>query len=292
MIKLVLTDLDDTLIPHGSESASARSREAIHVALEAGLHFGPLTGRPPADMAWMFAGDAACYASGGFANGQIMYLDGQVVREVPISRALLERVQLVLDEFGEAFLTLYDPYKADSAFFVTKNTEITEALEVFPYGISASVLEKVADFPAPVEDPEPGYLKANIHCSCSQERMVDLRNLLAKEIPELGFVFPSLHAPLIDVTPGGWNKGSAVLALAEALGVTPDEVAVFGDSDNDLAMIRAVPNSVAVANASEEIAGAARWHIGASADDAVADALLDMAEALQRQTMPSFMTGA
>jgi hydroxymethylpyrimidine pyrophosphatase-like HAD family hydrolase len=54
-------------------------------------------------------------------------------------------------------------------------------------------------------------------------------------------------------------------------------------------MLEAVPNSVAVANASEQISAGTRWHIGASADDAVADALFDIAGAAAEGSMPSFM---
>ena len=52
---------------------------------------------------------------------------------------------------------------------------------------------------------------------------------------------------------------------------------VFGDAGNDLSMLSHVPDSVAVANATPEAAAAARWHIGACADDAVADAVLALA---------------
>jgi hydroxymethylpyrimidine pyrophosphatase-like HAD family hydrolase len=54
-------------------------------------------------------------------------------------------------------------------------------------------------------------------------------------------------------------------------------------------MIEAVPNSVAVSNASPEVARAARWHIGSSADDAVADALFQIAEAAETGELPAFM---
>ena len=70
--------------------------------------------------------------------------------------------------------------------------------------------------------------------------------------------------------------------LAERMGVGVDEVVVFGDADNDLPMLRAVPNSVAVAGATSEAAAAARWHIGACEDDAVAAAI----EALSRGEWP------
>ena len=52
---------------------------------------------------------------------------------------------------------------------------------------------------------------------------------------------------------------------------------VFGDAGNDLAMFDAVENAVAVANATPEAAVAARWHIGACADDAVAQIIEQVA---------------
>ena len=64
---------------------------------------------------------------------------------------------------------------------------------------------------------------------------------------------------------------------------------MFGDSDNDLPMIDAVFNSVAVANANEAVTAAARWHIGAAADDAVAEALHQIAACAATGEMPPFM---
>ena len=40
MIKLVLTDMDDTLIPAGHDGASDYAIEGIHAMRAAGLHFG------------------------------------------------------------------------------------------------------------------------------------------------------------------------------------------------------------------------------------------------------------
>ena len=54
-------------------------------------------------------------------------------------------------------------------------------------------------------------------------------------------------------------------------------------------MIDAVPNSVAVANANEAVTAAARWHIGAAADDAVAGALHQIAACAATGEMPPFM---
>ena len=55
-------------------------------------------------------------------------------------------------------------------------------------------------------------------------------------------------------------------------------------------MLYSVPNSVAVANAVPAVKRDARWHIGASADDAVADAFYEIAAAAREGRMPSFMS--
>ena len=133
------------------------------------------------------------------------------------------------------------------------------------------------------------WIKANVHVSGPRERLVRVRDLLRAECPGLDFVFPSPTAPLIDITPHGWDKAAGVRELARELGVTLDELETFGDSENDLPMIAAVPNSVAVANASEDVAKAARWHIGSAREDSVAVALEQIAAAAATGAMPAFM---
>lgn len=54
------------------------------------------------------------------------------------------------------------------------------------------------------------------------------------------------------------NKGSAIVALARALAIDPAHVAAFGDSENDIPMLREVGNGIAVANADRAVRDAAR----------------------------------
>ena len=293
MIKLALTDLDDTLIAFGTPSATKRSRDAIHALLAEGLHFGPVTGRLPVDMGWMFDGDEPCYATGAFSNGQIVRVDGETVRTVTLDVAALERLESVLDSFdSDAYLALYHPWTAGETAYVTRRAErlLANPPETYKRSIE-KIVPRVTDFPdAPEPGGTPGYVKANVQCACSRERMVELRDLLREEVPEFDVVFPSAVAPVLDIMPSGWNKGDGVRVLAEALGLAPDEYVAFGDSENDLAMIEAVENSVAVENASETVARAARWHIGPCADGAVDDALVEIAAAWREGRLPGFMS--
>lgn len=240
MIKLVLTDMDDTLIPAGQDGASDYAIEGIHAMQAAGLHFGPVSGRQPSAMGWMFRNRSECFSTGAFCNGQVMFVDGEVVASRATDNDALMRLADYLEqETDDTYLKVYslgDDFWDNDAYCVTS-------------------------------DPER----------------------VAAEVPELSLVFPNNRVRLFDILPAGWDKGCAALELARALGLTPDEVAVFGDSDNDLPMIDAVPNSVAVANANEAVTAAARWHIGAAADDAVAGALHQIAACAATGEMPPFM---
>ncbi len=284
MIKLVLTDLDDTLILNGLPRATDHALAGIHAMLDAGLHFGPVSGRIPSALGWMFGYDEACYATGALCNGQMVYVDGELVHVESLDGGELNRLAEVLSHIPAAVLTMYDidePNDDDAGYFVSPDpAHLAHILEEFHH------IRRTA-----TRLTEPTYIKANIHCKGSREHITWVRDMLREEFPSMDFVFPSPTAPLIDISPAGWSKGTSVEVIARELGIGMDEVATFGDSENDLSMICAVPNSVAVANASPEIAEAARWHIGTSESDAVADALFQIADAASRGEMPAFMQG-
>ena len=281
MVKLVMADLDDTLIPFGADHASASAISAIHSLLDAGIHFGPVTGRVPATMERMFQNDVACYQTGAFANGQIVTVDGKTIQRVMISGEALRKVSLFLDNMNvNAWLAVYNAEDLRDVNLVTRFPERVKANPPETWG--KSVFGIVPD----VQDRE--YLKANIQCSCSRDQMILIRDRLRKLLPGLSFVMPSLTAKVVDVNAGEWDKGDSVRLIADYLSVSLEEVVVFGDSENDLPMIKSVPNSVAVANADIEVSRAARWHIASAKDDAVATAMLDIARASKEGGEPTF----
>ncbi len=296
MIRLILTDLDDTLIPAGAHCLSGHAARAIHAALDAGVRFGPVSGRPPYAMQRMFAGDEALFSTGVYVNGQVIYIDGELVCLKTVSGELLEKVATRLEGIDEAYACVFGqgfegsgaPRESSSLLGGAAQMRLVardpKRLETHPPAVidgDRTIIGRV---------PEGEYYKANVRFSpCSRKRMVEVRDMLVADVPELDYVFPSNTAPVLDILPKGWDKGCGVRLLADLLGVAPDEVVAFGDSDNDLAMLRAVPNPVAVANANDDVKRVARWQIGSCEDDAVADAILDVADAFRRGAMPSFM---
>ena len=283
MIKLVLTDLDNTIIPHRPGEAfqdaklSDKGLAAIRALVDAGGHFGPVTGRPPSSMAETFRNEAWTYSTGAFANGQLVFVDGQVVHREWTPAEPLQRVSDILDEQADGFLVFFDMEGGGPNWGVSRKFDLSQT--------GGSEFLRVSRMIPEVEGPT---LKVIVRMRGSDDTL-RLRNLLSREVPELDFMLPSPDAKVIDITPKGYGKGSAVRVMAEVLGISLDEVATFGDADNDLSMLEAVPNSVAVANASARAAAAARWHIADALEDSVAEAIAQIAEATARGEMPAFM---
>mgnify|MGYP000509024518 CR=1 FL=1 len=77
----------------------------------------------------------------------------------------------------------------------------------------------------------------------------------------------------LELMPAGVNKGMAVAALAQRLGIGPESVMALGDYDNDVSMLSYAGVSVAMANASERARAAARYRTLSNDEDGVAHAI-------------------
>ena len=77
----------------------------------------------------------------------------------------------------------------------------------------------------------------------------------------------------LEFTKKGVTKGTALLRLAEQLGVAPEATMAIGDSENDLSMIEAAGIGVAMGNASELVKNHADYITGTNAQDGVASAI-------------------
>lgn len=276
MIRLVLSDLDSTLIWQEDHVITPFALEAVHALQDAGVHFAPCTGRIFRDLPSMFAGDATACSTAVTSNGQLTYLDGALVDSVEIDHAALLSVRALLEGVDDAYLVVeYEGQKVavavDLDFVLAHPDNFWSVLRAAP------------------DVPEVPCYKANVRVVGSYERAQEVASELAKGCPALDFVCPMPGTPHIDLTPRGFGKDHGGDVLVERLGITPDEVCCFGDAENDLAVLRHFGRSVAVANAVPAVRACARYHIGPADEDSVARALLDIAEATRAGRLPAFL---
>ncbi|WP_248921463.1 HAD family hydrolase [Olsenella intestinalis] len=288
MIKLALTDLDETLIHFGLSRATDHALAAIEEAQAAGVHVAAVTGRIMDGLLDAFDGRESCCRTAALSNGQIVLVDGELAHAEYLDHDALALVaDLLREEPGYVLNVVLGAEAPRSHRVIVCDDPSVEAKIHTTDGVTVECRPDLPDAP---------IIKANVHVLKNVERMAEVRARMEALSEKITFVSPGDSVPLLDIAPAAWGKDVGADILCEALGLSRDEVAVFGDAENDLDIMRAFPNSVAVANATEEVAAAARWHIGASADDAVADALLDIAraareaEATGADVMPAFMS--
>ena len=278
MIKLVVTDIDDTFVAVGRPHATEHALASVHALQDAGVEFSVVTGRRMSAIRKLFCEDESCFQTAITSNGQRIYCDGECIHTQYLSHDALVRAAEVISNFEGYAIGLYKGHEVELV--------ATSAEEVERYGLAfwntAHLVDGVSEHP---------YYKANVRVGHGPgvASRAEVRTAIARACPEFNLFYPGPN--YIDLLPAGWGKDSAVCLLAGHLGLEFEEVAAFGDEENDLNMLYSVPNSVAVANAVPAVRRDARWHIGASADDAVADAFFEIAAAAHEGRMPSFMQG-
>ena len=282
MIKLVLSDMDGTLLPKGGSNVSYRTVRAVRSLLDAGVRFAPATGRQVYELEERFFGVQECYQTAITANGKRVFVDGELRHEILMDREVLVRLERELADIPNAFLIVEPANNPDGS----RSWPCIGARE----GDAAWFGQHVG-FPAEVVDalPDEEFVSAEIACAGSDAQYEQVIERARKVVPECDFVTSQTH--WCDVLPKGANKGSALLRLLDELGITADEAVFFGDMENDLALMELVPDSVAVANATPAAVEAARWHVGDVADEGATAAIEEIARAVRAGETPAFMRG-
>lgn len=266
MIKLVLTDMDNTLVAY-EIPASERAIAGIHKLLDQGVLFGPASGRDYDSVVISFRGDTDCVKTALFSNGKRIFVDGTLMNQTGVDRdSLVTMAKMVYDLPG-----VYVSGRGEGGGFVTGST-LPSLLGTTWGGRRASELVE------PDQIPHWTIVTAGLHFEEGSEMIDNVAwgDKIRAACPKLDLLSPGSR--MFDVVPHGWSKASAVRVLQILMAIDKDEIVAFGDSDNDLEMLKAVGHPVAVANANENVKAVARHFIGSVDEDAVGQALNDLAD--------------
>lgn len=261
MIKLIALDLDGTLLdPSGNITEGTKA--AIASARQAGLRVVLNTGRPIPEAIW-FAREGGCDDLISCLGGAALVSGstGQVLRRrdipEPSGRRALElclnrKIELMIFAGNEILL---DPFSKESL------------LRTYPYPV-------FHDHAIVVEDPvayqrERGLPLTKIHGDWNQPNY-PLEEL--KRLPGVELTASNDHD--FELVSEGVDKGRTLALLAMMYGIALQDCAAVGDSDNDLAMLRAVGTPIAMGNASQVLKDAAAWVTEANGADGAAKAIL------------------
>jgi Cof subfamily protein (haloacid dehalogenase superfamily) len=262
MIKLALIDVDGTL--HGAGGVQPRVWEAADRARARGIRLGICTGRSGVGAALDYARRLDPDGLHIFDSGAVILGgDGAVHSAAALPLPLCEQV-LSLALAGDLELELYT---AEGGYYVRRETP-----DILTHAQMLRRRVEVVDLARPPGTPVRVQFVARAGEAWSRARAatialgdVDLHEAGAPTMP--GLVFAS-------VTARGVSKLAAAHRVAGHYGL-PDlaRVAMAGDGDNDLELIRAAGLGIAMGNAPDRVRAAADRVVGHVDDAGLADAL-------------------
>ncbi len=271
MIRLLLTDVDGTLIGTGSQILPLVLK-ALERAREAGLHLAVCTGRPlfsrAAEYAALVSGDEPHI----FQNGaHVAYLNGQTIHRSVLRRDSYNALVAVSRRVGIA-LEVY----TEGECFVELHTEIAEEHQ------------RLIEIPARHQDLlslEAPILRAQWVHTRAQLPLLEAEMRAIPDIQYASAGTPDMPDALFTgATRLGTSKLEGACALARHYGVTLQETMMVGDGDNDIEIIQGVGFGVAMGNGSPGVKRAARRIVGNVDDGGLAEAI---ALALETHQEPS-----
>lgn len=260
MIRLVATDLDDTLL-NQEWKISSSNIQAIRQAVKQGVKVTLATGR--------MAVSSRKYAREMGLDVPIITYHGALVEQA-LSGEVLYRKVIETDLAAEVVENLlkkeiHTQIYIKDRVFVSKVNAYSEA-----YGKMASVAVEEADLFKLLEKEPEGLEK--ILCIGEEIELKkagdELRKIYADRLH-----FTSSKAHFFDMIHPDVNKGAALKALADGWNIKQEEVMAIGDSINDREMITYAGIGVAMGNAHPEIKRIADYITASNGEDGVAKAI-------------------
>lgn len=262
MIRMIALDVDGTLLNSGG-AVTEETVLAIRAARERGVRVVLSTGRSVQEAVWL-AGLAGC-------DERAVCLGGAAIADMTDGRHL--RRWDIRPDAAQAVLETLAGQKLACMVFAGE----TNLLD--PY--SHEVFRRVYPYPAymdntVVAEDIAGWLRTHgrpltkVYASGAPELFPPLLERL-RTVP--GLELTSSGPDNFEVVAQGVDKGRALCLLGSEWGIAPGEIAAIGDSDNDLAMLRAVGCPVAMGNASDEVKASAAMVTDANDRDGAAKAI-------------------
>ena len=244
MIKLVASDLDRTLLFKGAQSLPEEIFPLIRQLKKMGILFVAASGRQYANMKKMFrpvVDDMAFISENGALavyNEKVLYQDSfeqELVREIAES---------IYDKEGSEFTCSTKDF-----YYIRPKTEHFRDLMI---NVVGNVCKEINSFE---EITEPCMKLAVYERGGLQDDTIHYWN---ERFGDKCTVVTSGTA-WVDFIPFDTNKAKGVEKYQEILGIRPEECIVFGDEYNDIAMLKSVPYSFAMAHAKDGVKQAAAY---------------------------------
>lgn len=243
-IKLVVFDIDDTLLPRGNQQLSERTKQAIHQLHKDGILTIPATGRgiynTPKEILNVLDPPFMITINGHIILNQ----KHEIIGEYPLSKALADRLQTacrqneisLIFKYANCYHTVYESTKINKPAYI----HTSEIPSGNPYGCFLV--------------PPPAF---------SMPTFIET-------FPELSFTKGGVG---YDVYGQEADKSTGIEIVLRELKLSWENVLCFGDAENDISMLQKAGLGVAMGNACDILKKEADTICGSSLDDGIASFL-------------------
>jgi Cof subfamily protein (haloacid dehalogenase superfamily) len=243
-ISAVISDVDGTLVTP-AKTVTERSRQVVAALHQRGIGFSAISGRPPRGMQMLVEALAVTAPIAGFNGGSLTAPDLTPIEGHTLLPETAKRTHDLIRAQG------IDVWAFSGLDWLATN-------EANPH--VAPEIRTVNFRPTIVSSLEPALQAAYKVVGVSEDHELlarcerELQAALGEQVSA-----SRSHAYYLDITHPMANKGVGVTRLANLMGVPLAEVAVIGDSHNDLGMFAQAGLSIAMGNAVPEVQKHARF---------------------------------
>lgn len=286
MIKLIASDMDGTLLG-SNHDISEENLKAIRLAQENGITFAISTGRAYEDVKPFidkYNLNCQCAALNG---GEFVDEKGNVIEGIYIDN---EKAREVLNEMIKFNLSI--EIYTNKGFYTTNSRKDTLTGMIKRAKTFHPSLKKLKDIINHAKS-HPHFVKMHYITDLDEFFNSDIKigkfvsfaeteeeiNKVKEHMKKIdGLAISSSFVTNIEVNHEDATKGKILSKVAEKMGISKEQVAVFGDGSNDYSMFEEFPNSFAMENAIPLIKDSAKFITAKNTEDGVAKGIYKILE--------------
>lgn len=246
-IRLIAFDLDGTLLTEKKE-LTPRTRDILEYAAEKGIELLATTGRALSGIP-----DAVKALSGAnyalTSNGAGVYKRSDSGYELVREKAMDKNKTIALMNELMELEVMPDPFIDGKCYMVAEKAYLVDLMDV-----SDAMKDYIRSSRTLIDDmktflSDKNVQKITINFATDEHgHRIDLEAVceILKRYPDFVAVTGGIRN--IEVSDKLATKGDSMMALADLIGISADQIVAFGDSENDITMLRAAGLGVAMAN--------------------------------------------
>lgn len=260
MIRLIISDIDGTLVKEGSTEINPEYMEVIRQLTDHGVVFAAASGRHSSSIDAVFheVRNRIFYLSD---NGSCIQKYGKPCHELRLNTENLKAYLRDALEGGDCYPLL----STAEGFFTDEKDEAFANLIFGQYKGAGGIVENLQDY-------LPEGVKLSLYCLDDVKKVYARMSANWKE----KFAIDISGEKWVDINDPEATKGNAVRWIQKELGIRKEETVVFGDNFNDMSMLACGDRSYASVLSAPEVKQAARYEVASYEEDGVLQVLKEI----------------